>query len=306
MNLKFLTVLFLTFAFVACDEDETTEPETIDTNPNVVGMNYVKSTQSFDDTYAVLKASLDANENIKIVAEVDHAANAASVGLELNPTKIIFFGNPNLGTPLMQVNQQAGLDLPQRIVVYQNDSEEVFVGYNSTVYLANRHTLGDVATLPTIATALKNLSENTAVADVTEQPSDVITDYNVTTVLSDQTFDATYADIISVIDGNENLTIVAELDHQANAANVGLELLPTKVIIFGNPNLGTMLMQKSQTSALDLPQKILVYENADGEVKIAFNNPELFVSRHGVINSDATLEIVLAALQGLADNASEE
>ncbi|MGP1992595.1 DUF302 domain-containing protein [Zobellia laminariae] len=94
MNLKFLTVLFLTFAFVACDEDETTEPETIDTNPNVVGMNYVKSTQSFDDTYAVLKASLDTNENIKIVAEVDHAANAASVGLELNPTKIIFFGNP--------------------------------------------------------------------------------------------------------------------------------------------------------------------------------------------------------------------
>ena len=163
-----------------------------------------------------------------------------------------------------------------------------------------------MATLPTIATALKNLSENAAIADVTEQPSEVVADFNVTTILSDKTFDATYNDIRSVIDGNANLTIVAELDHQANAANVELELLPTKVIIFGNPNLGTPLMQNSQTTALDLPQKILVYENAEGEVKIAFNNPELLVSRHGITNSDATLEIILAALQGLADAASEE
>ncbi|CAM3299200.1 DUF302 domain-containing protein [Zobellia roscoffensis] len=305
MNLKFFTGIFLALAFVACDEDETKEPETTDTAPNVIGMNFLKSTQSFDETYAVLKASLEANDNIKIVAEVDHAANAASVGLELNPTKIIFFGNPNLGTPLMQVNQQAGLDLPQRILVYQNDSEEVYVGYNSTVYLANRHTLGDVSTLSAIAGALKNLSENAGVEEVTEQPSEVIADYNVFTVASPETFDATYEGIMSVIDENPNLKIVAELDHQANAANVELELLPTKVIIFGNPKLGTPLMQDKQTSALDLPQKILVYQNSEGGVKIAFNSPELFMSRHGVTDNDATLETILAALQGIATSINQ-
>ncbi|WP_289041687.1 DUF302 domain-containing protein [uncultured Zobellia sp.] len=304
MKLKFFTSIFLALAFVACDEDETKEPGTMDTAPNVVGMNFLKSTQSFDETYAVLKASLEANENIKIVAEVDHSANGASADLELNPTKIIFFGNPNLGTPLMQVNQQAGLDLPQRILVYQNESEEVYVGYNSTVYLANRHTLSDVPTLPTIAGALKNLSENAGMAEVTEQTSDVEADYNVLTVASTRTFDDTYNNIMSVINGNPNLTLVAELDHQTNAANVDLELLPTKVIIFGNPQLGAPLMQNSQTTALDLPQKILVYENAAGEVNIAFNSPELLRSRHGITGSDATLETILAALQGIATSSN--
>ncbi|WP_276165686.1 DUF302 domain-containing protein [Zobellia alginiliquefaciens] len=305
MNLKFFMSVCLVLAFIACDEDETNEPEKTDTAPNVVGMNFLKSTQSFDETYAVLKASLEANENITIVAEVNHTANAASAELELNPTKIIFFGNPNLGTPLMQVNQQAGLDLPQRILVYQSDSEEVYIGYNSTTYLANRHTVGDVSTLSTMAGALRNLSENAGIGEVTEQPSEVPADYKVLTVVSQETFDATYEGIMSVIEGNPNLKIVAELDHQANAANVELELLPTSVIIFGNPSLGTPLMQDKQTSALDLPQKILVYENAEGEVKIAFNSPELFMSRHGVTDNDATLETILAALQGIATSVNQ-
>lgn len=58
-----------------------------------------------------LRNTLEANPNISIVAEVDHQANAASVDLTLNPIRIIFFGNPKLGTPLMQKNQLAGLDL---------------------------------------------------------------------------------------------------------------------------------------------------------------------------------------------------
>ncbi|MDB2606571.1 DUF302 domain-containing protein [Zobellia sp.] len=304
MNLKFFAVCFLALTFMSCDENDSEDSGTTDTFPDVVGMNFVKSTQSFDDTYDLLRTSLEANENIKIVAEVDHATNAASVGLELNPTKIIFFGNPNLGTPLMQENQQAGLDLPQRILVYQNDSDEVFLGYNSTTFLANRHSLGEVATLPTIANALQGLSENAGASEVMEQDSEVIADYNVLTVESNETFDVTYENIMAVINGNPNLSVVAELDHQANAANVDLELLPTKVVIFGNPNLGTPLMQNNQTAALDLPQKILVYENADG-VKVTFNNPQLFMERHGVTDSSATLETILVALQAIATSSGQ-
>jgi len=78
--------------------------------PKVVGFDYSENQIAFEEVYGFLRNSIENNPNIKIVAEVDHSANAASVGLELPPTKIIFFGNPNLGTPLMQRNQLAGLD----------------------------------------------------------------------------------------------------------------------------------------------------------------------------------------------------
>ena len=103
-------------------------------------------------------ATLEGNPNISIVAEVDHQANAASVDLDLNPTRVIFFGNPNLGTPLMQKNQLAGLDLPQKILIYENDEGEVYAGFNNTTYLSTRHDLEGTETLPMIQGALTNLS----------------------------------------------------------------------------------------------------------------------------------------------------
>src|SRR5680860_770327 len=126
MKMKFILLLFATTVF-SCGDDTTLSSDATDNTdtpdeteapisnpPNVLGMDYTKSKVSVDDTYAALRSSLEANPNISIVAEVDHQANAASVDQELNPTKIIFFGNPNLGTPLMQKNQLAGLNLPQK------------------------------------------------------------------------------------------------------------------------------------------------------------------------------------------------
>ncbi len=70
------------------------------------------SNQNFQDTYTKLKGIIHNNPNLKILLELDHQANAASVDLTLPPTKIIFFGNPKLGTPLMQSGTLTGLDLP--------------------------------------------------------------------------------------------------------------------------------------------------------------------------------------------------
>ncbi|WP_233357660.1 DUF302 domain-containing protein [Haloflavibacter putidus] len=57
------------------------------------------------------------------MTEIDHSQNATSVDLELPPTQVIFFGNPNLGTPLMQKNQLAGLDLPQKVLFYEDKNQ---------------------------------------------------------------------------------------------------------------------------------------------------------------------------------------
>ncbi len=78
-----------------------------------------------------------------ILAKVDHTAAAKANGLDLRPTLVILFGNPKLGTPLMQSNQTAGLDLPLRILVWQDAAGAVMVGYWAPATLAEAHSIRD-------------------------------------------------------------------------------------------------------------------------------------------------------------------
>jgi uncharacterized protein (DUF302 family) len=78
------------------------------------------------------------------------------------------------------------------------------------------------------------------------------------------------------------LKIFARIDHAANAAEAGMELRPTQLIIFGNPKGGTPLMQDRQTSGLDLPFKALVWQNESGLVFLTYNSPSWLSERHGL------------------------
>jgi uncharacterized protein (DUF302 family) len=299
-----LGLFFLSFALTSCDNDDNSNGEQ-SFPPVVVGMNYAKSTQTFEETYTTLRDALDSNPSISIIAEVDHSMNANGVGLSLNPTKIIFFGNPTLGTPLMNVNQQSGLDLPQRMLVYRNAIDEVFVGYNSTTFLGSRHSLdAESATLSQISDALSTIAGNVSQSTVVNAVnSNVSANQGINIATSEKDFDDTYEDLRDAIQNNANLTIITELDHQANAQSVNLTLMPTKVIIFGNPTLGSQLMINSQTTALDLPQKILVYENAAGEVIVAYNDPSFIANRHRITGNGDVVSLISGALQNLSNAA---
>ena len=121
------------------------------------------------------------------------------------------------------------------------------------------------------------------------------------TKISKVSFEKTYEQLRAVIDNNPNLKIIGELDHQNNAASVDLKLNPTRIILFGNPRLGTPLMQNAQTIGLDLPQKILVYQEEDGTVKVAYNDPLYLKNRHGVTGQEAILEKISGALNKLTE-----
>ncbi|UOY08662.1 DUF302 domain-containing protein [Muricauda sp. SCSIO 64092] len=116
------------------------------------------------------------------------------------------------------------------------------------------------------------------------------------TKISRQNFSDTYRKLKETIDNNPNLNVMLELDHQANARKNGLELNPSKLIIFGNPNLGTPLMQSAQTLGLDLPQKVLVHENGSGIVHLSYNDPQYLKNRHDVSDADEILSKVASAL----------
>lgn len=70
-------------------------------------------------------------KGIKPVARVDHSAAAETVDLKLRPTQVLIFGNPALGTPLMQSNQEAGLDLPMRVLAWEDESGATWLGYHA-------------------------------------------------------------------------------------------------------------------------------------------------------------------------------
>ena len=137
---KMILVMGLLAGFSSCSQSDQDEILTTDARANTssievtdlpIGVKYAKSQTGIAGAYNRLKQSLQKNEAISIVAEVDHSANAKSIGAELNYTSIIFFGNPVLGTPLMQRNQLAGLDLPQKVLFYKDAQKNDLALYNS-------------------------------------------------------------------------------------------------------------------------------------------------------------------------------
>jgi uncharacterized protein (DUF302 family) len=105
---------------------------------------------------------------------------------------------------------------------------------------------------------------------------------------------------------DNGLTIFKKVNHQEGAASVNLSLPPTTVLIFGNPKLGTPLMQCAPTTAIDLPQKMLIWEDTAGKVKVAYNAPDYLKKRHRIEGCDQELQKISDALQKFAQSAAKD
>ena len=103
----------------------------------------------------------------------------------------------------------------------------------------------------------------------------------------------------------KGLTVFAHVDHAAGAATVGLPLRPTDLLIFGNAKGGTPLMQSVQSIGIDLPLKMLVWQDAEGVTWISYNDPAWLAHRHSLDDSTkATVNVLTAALNAIATTAT--
>jgi uncharacterized protein (DUF302 family) len=115
-----------------------------------------------------------------------------------------------------------------------------------------------------------------------------------------QTMDRLEADIKA-----KGMTIFARIDHAAGAAQVGLPLRPTELLIFGAAKGGTPLMQANQAIGVDLPLKALIYEDAAGKTWLSYNDPRWLAERHGLGATVApAVEAMTAALKAVATKAT--
>ncbi len=107
-------------------------------SPAESGVVDVTSKYSVDGTVEKLKSVLQA-KGITLFALVDHSGEAEKAGMKMRPTKLLIFGNPKGGTPVMLAAPSAAIDLPLKALVWEDDHGEVWVSYNSHEYLAKRH-----------------------------------------------------------------------------------------------------------------------------------------------------------------------
>lgn len=129
----------------------------------------------------------------------------------------------------------------------------------------------------------------------------VATNKGITGKPSNHSVDQTVEKLKNILQ-SKGVTLFALVDHSGEAEKVGMKMRPTKLLIFGNPQVGTPLMLAAPSSAIDLPLKILIWEDDQGKVWVSYNSPEYLLERHGL---PADLLPNIAVVETLAVKAGE-
>ena len=121
------------------------------------GIINTPSMHSVEETLERLKRTLEA-KGVVIFALVDHSGEAEKAGFKMHPTKLVIFGSPKAGTPLMLAAPSIAIDLPLKILIWEDGEGKVWVSYNSPAYLQERHglpqeLLRNIAVVESVATA---------------------------------------------------------------------------------------------------------------------------------------------------------
>ena len=130
--------------------------------PIIEGLTSIRSSFGPKETMDRLEAEIRA-KGMTVFARIDHAAGAAEVGLTLPPTELIIFGNARGGTPLMQAVQTVGIDLPLKVLVWQDATNKTWLSYNEPGWIAQRHNIANAErVVNSMGTALSAMARTAA------------------------------------------------------------------------------------------------------------------------------------------------
>jgi uncharacterized protein (DUF302 family) len=238
----------------------------------------------------------------EIAFDVDHAQAADEAGLELSAIRLLVFGDPEVGTPLLQDEPLMGLDLPAKLLVWEIDGTTL-AGVNDPPFLALRHGLDPgLESLVALDEAQRTLLDAAGATGVPERIDPGNVTQGIEVLDSADGFDETLERARDAIEAGPP-ELVAEVDHAAAAADAGLELADSTLLVFGNPEAGTPLMSPKPSVGIDLPQKLLIYDD-DGQTRVAYNEPAYLRSRHLLTGLDEVLAGIDDALAELATTAA--
>jgi len=133
----------------------------VNTSAVPAGMVLLPAQGSVADAWTRLEAAV-AERGVLVFARIDFASDAAAVGMHLRPTRLLVFGNPRAGTPLLAAAPTAGVDLPLKVLIWEDAQGRVTVGYNSPAWIGARHGVPEE-----LRTRLKPVEELAAIAAAT-------------------------------------------------------------------------------------------------------------------------------------------
>lgn len=242
----------------------------------------VASANTVDEAVTMLSERLE-SQGFEITLVVNHSAAAASVGLDLPDTQVIFARPPaHFEHHLLNRSSTIGLDVPFKYLVFKAENDQIRVQHNSIGYLINRH-------------RMKMFDFPLRILDkVTSQFSN--TETGIITIESNQDRDSTVQSLQDAISSNPAFRIPLVLDFSNDETQRNGPVL----VVFGNPNAGTPMMQQQRSIAIDLPQKMLVWEDRHGKVFISYNDPFFIADRHDLQGLDTLLQNISNALSGFA------
>ncbi|WP_417539644.1 DUF302 domain-containing protein [Marinobacter sp.] len=138
-TIKYVVALFLVMAF--------SQAQAVD------GLISVKSSYSAQETMNKFEDVVK-SKGLNVFARINHAAGAEKAGMALRPTELLIFGNAQGGTPFMKCAQTVAIDLPLKALVWEDESGQVWLGYNDPTYLAKRHDVSECAVAEKLRGAL--------------------------------------------------------------------------------------------------------------------------------------------------------
>lgn len=225
---------------------------------------------------------------------VNHSAAAADVKLDLNPNQVIFARPPKyLERRLLRKSNTIGLDLPFKFSVFEGSNGAINLSVNTIGYLIDRHKIS-------IRDFVLRMTDK--LIEQFGSPSDGR--HGLISVESSQSVEDTVQTLLDAISNNPDARIPLILEYGNNNTgqkNKRNQKSFPKLIIFGNPNVGTLLMQANPQVAIDLPQKFLVWKDENGNVSITYNDPLFIAGRVNLQGQKERLNAIANNLKNLAE-----
>jgi uncharacterized protein (DUF302 family) len=238
-----------------------------------------------DDVYREVDELFDSvltgSPRFKVIAEIDHSRLAAAEGEVMPPARVIIFSDAAVNIPILQLEPRAGLDLPFRVLAYaENDSSRIT--YTTAEFLQRRYGLEFGPELQQyqdqLMKAVAPISED---AIVEMDASRVGEGMGIVTLNSDYDFNQTISRLKDTILEESDTVWFGEIDYQEEAAAIGVDLPPLKLLLWGAPVPGAKAMREFPRMGLDaFCQKTLVYQPPGETVLVMFNDMPAFAKMH--------------------------
>ncbi len=265
MNKLFYGLLVI-LSFTACKQDAKKEAavEAKDEAPIFI-------TEKVDNAVKQLDEGIS---SFMVVTALDHHRMAADAGVYTPPSIATIFSNTQVNIALVQENQLVGLDLPFKVLCYaEADTLDAKVAFTSAEFIAKRHQLDEGLLTDYSDNMTKVLQAFPAEMISKTDVSAVGEGFGIVSIQSDFDYQTTVKNLKDIVMSQSDTKWFADVDYQKEASEIDVDLRPTTLLLFGGPAPGGKAMMTSPKIGLDaFCQKLLVYEDADGLVWVAFND----------------------------------